>query len=185
MVTVDIGCGTRKEGDVGIDYYPYPGVDVVHDLTRFPWPIPNGTFDRAVSHQVIEHLPHSESVAGQDVFFAFFDEVWRILKPGGIFAFDVPHYGWPDAYCDPTHRRFYSEKAFNYFWTPERDPLYPRKPWQLVSIRTDRWYGIGGVINTWHVQKYAPRLDRLFCRLRFGVPHYIYVVLKKPEGNRS
>ena len=182
MTILDIGCGAGRDprADAGLDFYPYPGVTIVHDVTSFPWPIPDQTYDGAISHQLIEHLPHKDETAGRDVFFQFFDEVWRILKPGGTFSFDVPHYQWPATYSDPTHRRFYNERAFSHLWTPDRDYLYARKPWQLAEIRTDRWYGGQSWFNTWHFQRYAPWLDRVLRRLRVGRPHYIYCTVRKP-----
>lgn len=183
MPVIDIGCGATRDprADAGLDYYPYPGVTIVRDVTDFPWPVPDASYDAAISHQLIEHLPHKTGTAGEDVFFLFFDEVWRILKPGATFSFDVPHYRWPATYCDPTHRRFFNEGAFNHLWTPTRDPRYPRKLWELVRIETDLWYGGQSVLNTWHVQRYLPRVDRLLRRMRVGRPHYIYCVVRKPR----
>jgi SAM-dependent methyltransferase len=177
---IDIGCGAHRDPRAreGIDAYPFEGVTVVHDLTEFPWPLKDSSYERAVSHQCIEHLP-SDGVAGRDVFFAFFDEVWRILKPGGTFEFDVPDQRSDYAYADPTHRRFYREKAFSFLWEPERDSLYPRKIWTLVDCHTDRIYRLGPLTD-WHVRKFAPRLNRAICRGGIGTPSNIYVTIRKP-----
>jgi SAM-dependent methyltransferase len=181
MSIIDIGCGATRDrrADAGLDFYPYPGVTIVHDVTSFPWPVPDAAYDAAISHQLIEHLPHKDTTAGKDVFFEFFDEVWRILKPGGTFSFDVPHHAWSGTYNDPTHRRFYNENSFSHLWTPSRDPLYPRKMWEFVDLRIDRWYGGQSVLNTWHVQHYLPRMDRVLRRLSIGKPHYIYCTVRK------
>ena len=182
MNVIDIGCGSRRDprATAGMDFYPYPGVTIVHDVTTFPWPVPDGSFDGAVSHQLIEHLPHKVSVAGNDVFFEFFDEVWRILKPGGTFSFDVPDYRGAEACGDPTHRRFLNVQAFSHLWTPGRDSLYPRKTWELVEARNDYWFGGASGFNTWHLQKYAPTIDRAFQYLHVGSPRNIYVTVRKP-----
>jgi hypothetical protein len=40
---LDIGCRDRKEPNwVGIDSISRPGVDIVHDLESFPYPIQDG-----------------------------------------------------------------------------------------------------------------------------------------------
>lgn len=178
---IDLGCGSHRDPTAtdGLDFYAYPGVTVVHDLTAFPWPIPDATYDAAVSHQVLEHLPRREEVAGTDLLFQFFDEAWRILKPGGTLAFDVPESGSADAHADLTHRRFFSPRAFGFLWTPDRDPGYRRSLWTLLSLRVDREYGWGW-LNAWHLRKYAPRVDRWLCDRGVGRPRFIYVVLRKP-----
>lgn len=184
MRTIDLGCADKRDPKAtdGIDFYPYPGPNgptIVHDLTKFPWPVQDGTFDAAVSHQCIEHLPNNGDVAGDDVFFHFFDEVWRILKPGGTFSFDVPDADWPKIHHDPTHRRLFKIPAFDFLWRKDRDYLYPRKTWEFVSSTTTHDYGFT-FFNDWHVRKYAPKLDAALCRMGVGNPKWIYIVLRKP-----
>jgi SAM-dependent methyltransferase len=178
--SVDIGCGERKDGDFGIDFYPYPGVDLVCDLTRFPWPVASESFDEAFCHHVIEHLPREEDVAGRDLLFAFFDEVYRILRPGGLLRFDVPHAHGELAFADPTHRRFFVERAFTFLWDPSRDRGYERKIWKLVSLTVSRRWHLGP-INDWHLRTHAPRVSRAISELRFGTPMEIHIVLEKPR----
>ncbi len=186
MRILDLGSGPHPDPRAtdGIDFYPYhpknlltrspyPETTIIHDLTVFPWPYPDDTFDGAFAHQVIEHLP-VEGVAGNDLFFRFFDEAHRILKPGGEFEFDVPHVDGPDAFADPTHRRFFTEKSFEFLWDSLKDPLYPRKIWWLVSRKT-----IHGLWLNYHVRKYLPRLANWADRKGFGTPHVIRVTLKK------
>lgn len=182
MKVVDIGCGHKRDpkATVGLDYYRWgPWVDIVHDVTKFPWPIPDGTFDAAVSHQCIEHLPNDGRVAGDDLFFRFFDEVWRILRPGGRFSFDTPDYRSHDAWSDPTHRRTFHPNAFTFLWDANRDSLYPRKRWELVEIYLSRFYGTSG-LNTLQVKGAYPRLDRFLCRLHIGRPFLICCTVRKP-----
>jgi len=49
---LELGCGANKTpGAVGVDRVAGPGVDVVHDLSRLPWPFPDNTFDEVrLSH---------------------------------------------------------------------------------------------------------------------------------------
>jgi len=51
---------------------------------------------------------------GQDFFFAFFDECFRILKPGGTMTVVVPALKTHRAFQDPTHRRFITGETFAY-----------------------------------------------------------------------
>jgi hypothetical protein len=43
---LDLGCGRFKhELSIGVDREPLEGVDLVHDLTVAPWPLPDGAAD--------------------------------------------------------------------------------------------------------------------------------------------
>lgn len=53
----------------------------------------------------------------QDGWFAWFAELWRIMKPGGVAYISVP-YAWSlGAISDPTHTRYLTPATFNYFKT--------------------------------------------------------------------
>ena len=76
MKVLDVGCGDRKTEDaLGIDIVGLPGVDIVHDLNVFPWPLESGSFDKVLMLNILEHLDDTIKVMR---------EVYRILKPGGI-----------------------------------------------------------------------------------------------------
>lgn len=132
-IRLDIGCGGNKhDGFVGIDYRPLKGVDIVHDLEVFPWPLPDESALMAVSTHVVEHInPHGGT------FIKFMDEVWRILKPDGEFGIVTPYAGSTGYYQDPTHCNPCNENTFRYF-----DPLdhvtegslyriYKPMPWKI------------------------------------------------------
>jgi SAM-dependent methyltransferase len=193
---LDVGCGSTKDGDVGIDRYPLPGVDIVCDLTRLPWPIADGSFSEVRSHQFVEHLPHLNESAGEDLIFRVFDEFYRVLAPGGLLSLDTPHAAGANAsaFGDLTHRRYFHPAAFSVFWDPARDPLYRRKIWQLVSVRVRRYWQLGRV-SEWHLQEYAPSIfgrhdgrlwgtERRAMRLARIVgpsnPYQILLSLRKP-----
>jgi ubiquinone/menaquinone biosynthesis C-methylase UbiE len=54
---LDVGCGPDKvPGADGIDIAPLPGVDIVADLDRYPWPIADSTYDHVVCKHSISHL---------------------------------------------------------------------------------------------------------------------------------
>jgi len=92
---LDIGCGSKKEADfTGIDLYQYDGVDVVWDLTQFPWPFEENSFSYIKAEHVIEHI--------QDLV-PFFQECHRIAKPGAVFHLATPHFSSIASWSDPTH----------------------------------------------------------------------------------
>jgi SAM-dependent methyltransferase len=57
------------------------------DATSLPFP--NATFDKAVTSEVLEHIPNDAAVLG---------ELFRVLKPGGVLAATVPT-SWPERVC--------------------------------------------------------------------------------------
>jgi predicted SAM-dependent methyltransferase len=91
---LNLGCCDRPfPGFINVDLHPYPGVDQIADLAQ-RWPWDDSTIDEIRAWDFIEHLPtpaHS------------MNEIWRVLKPGGIADIVVPTTdgrGWSQ---DPTH----------------------------------------------------------------------------------
>jgi SAM-dependent methyltransferase len=173
---LDIGCGTGKTpGAVGLDKFPGPGVDVQWDITKFPWPFQNSWFDQVISHQVLEHVPYVETDGYADVLFAIFDEVYRVLKPGGTFEFDVPHPREVTFFGDLTHRRFFNLNSFSFFWDPSRNPQYRRRSWKLKSTLVTR-----AIPFRWHLRYRTPRLYRVISSMHLGRPVHLVITLEKP-----
>jgi len=94
---VDLGCGPKKSaGALGVDAYPYPGVDVVTDLNSIPWPLEDNRFDTINASHIIEHV--------EDVV-SFLSEIHRIAKPGARVKIITPHFSSLNSWGDPTHVR--------------------------------------------------------------------------------
>lgn len=55
---LDVGCGSLKRGDIGVDLSKNPLVDVIADAQHIPFK--EEVFDHVVSHHVLEHLPKPE-----------------------------------------------------------------------------------------------------------------------------
>lgn len=75
---LDVGCGyntlVKQYGNgIGVDVYPWKGVDIVCDTTNLPFP--DKEFDRAFLIACLNHIPEREKVLS---------ETFRVLKPGGI-----------------------------------------------------------------------------------------------------
>ena len=104
---LDFGCGEHKiDGAIGTDIRSLSGVDVVHDLSRPPYPFASDcTYEVHLNH-VLEHMVDPISVL---------EEVWRVSKPGAKICIRVPHDSGPYAWRDPTHVRCFSTESFGYF----------------------------------------------------------------------
>lgn len=125
-ICLDIGCGENKHpGFLGLDKRPLPGVDIVHDLEIFPYPLEHESCLTIVGQHIIEHIDPKKTID-------FFDELWRILKWGGLIKLSAPYAGSPRFWQDPTHCNGFTERTFEYF-----DPRYPLyqvykpRPWTL------------------------------------------------------
>lgn len=87
---IDLGCGGRKlelpsHQVIGLDHRKGPGVDYACNLAEERLPFDSNSVDLVYSNHFVEHLTYSERVR---VFF----EVQRVLKVGGLFVFNVPHF---------------------------------------------------------------------------------------------
>jgi len=125
-IMLDIACGGNKQkGFVGIDIRPEPGVDIVHDLEKFPWPIEDESCLIVMGSHIIEHIKPWLTID-------FFNEIWRIMKPNGQLMLSTPYGGSAGFWQDPTHCNGFTETTFWYF-DPRYDlyGIYHPKPWNI------------------------------------------------------
>jgi len=126
---LNLGVGRNaREGWVNVDLEQHPGVDVLWDLDMLPWPWGDGEFDEILALDIFEHL---------DDMTGAMDECWRVLQPGGLMTVRVPVAGGPNHYDDPTHRRGFTKRSFNYYCPGTQGPnplIYGRGCWKLASV---------------------------------------------------
>jgi predicted SAM-dependent methyltransferase len=122
---LNIGSGRDVKPDyVNLDSVKLPGVDVVHDLNRFPWPFKDNEFSEAYCSHVLEHL---------DSIIRPMEEIWRILKKGGRAVIEVPIFPSVGAMADPTHKSFYTYQTFNYFRVGDGLNYYTKARFRIVK----------------------------------------------------
>lgn len=119
---LDLGCGKNTpEGFKGVDMFE-PTAHYRFNLLKFPWPLEDSSVDELHCAHFVEHIPMVYASGRQipadetdrDLWCAFFDECWRVLKPKGKMTVITPHVQSIRAFQDPTHRRFHSEANFVY-----------------------------------------------------------------------
>lgn len=154
VIKIDLGCGANKQpGFIGIDIRKLPGVDIVHDIETYPWPLPSDCASLVMASHIVEHInPHKGN------FIKFMNEAWRVLKYEGQMMIVTPYAGSIGYYSDPTHVNPCTHFTWRYF-----DPMYPDTygvyrplPWKiqncffrqdgnmevlLVKRRIDKSYG--------------------------------------------
>jgi SAM-dependent methyltransferase len=156
---LDLGCGTKKrEGFVGVDSMTLPGVDVVVDLRITPWPWADNSIDAAFSSHFVEHLTGEERIP-------FFNELWRVLKPGAQAEIITPDWSHASAYGDPTHK-----------WPPMSKwyLIYLDKQWREAQIAH-----VGYTCDFTHVYAYTPDNSvqgQSAETINFAANHYINAV---------
>lgn len=117
-VKLDFGCGKNKApGFTGVDAIAFDGVDIVADLRVTPWQWADESVDEVHCSHFLEHLTGTERVA-------FFNELYRILKPNAQARIITPHWSHERAYGDPTHQ-----------WPPFSGwaALYWDKNWRMAN----------------------------------------------------
>lgn len=83
--------------------------DVAWDLERLPWPLKDNQFDEVHAYEVLEHLGRQGDYRS---FFAQFEEIWRVLKPGGFLCGTSPARLSPWLWGDPGHTRAITRESF-------------------------------------------------------------------------
>lgn len=107
MKILHLGCGQNKrDGAIGVDVRAFPGVDTVHDLNQIPYPFGDLEFDGIIAEHILEHL---------DNLVLVMEEIYRLLKPGGLLEITCPHFSSADTFTDPSHRHFITSRTFDYF----------------------------------------------------------------------
>jgi len=123
-VALDLGCGLApRAGFIGVDLRA-PNVAQRVDLFKFPLPWGDNSVDEIMCSHLLEYVPNREvedrdmaspeglGFVGEDFFFAFMSECWRILKPGSIMTAVVPNARCTRAFIDPLIRRHFVAESF-------------------------------------------------------------------------
>lgn len=136
MRILDVGCGRNKaQGAIGIDVNPQSDADLFVDLTRFPYPFRENSFDVIVCKQILEHLPDLDRT---------FEEFYRILKPKGCVRAESPHFSCFYAHGDPTHKRSFSFMTPEHFTKSGKFKILNRR---MTFHKAFRWWGFHLLAN--------------------------------------
>jgi len=84
-----------------------------------PIPFENNFFQSVSAFDLIEHIPRQaiDFTQGQYhyPFLFLMDEIYRVLKPNGIFFALTPAFPAKQSFQDPTHVNFITEDTASYF----------------------------------------------------------------------
>jgi len=151
---LELGCGRVKHpGAVGIDRIALPGVDVVHDLNRVPFPFADDFFDEVYAIHIIEHL---------DSILAVMEEIFRISRPGARVVIITPHHSDAISWQDPTHKWHLNSYSFNYF-----EPSYHTNYYTAARFRIrSRTVELASIWKALGIQ-FLVNLDNRYPFMRF------------------
>ena len=156
-LAVDIGCGGKPRNPfnaerlIGLDVMTavegvYPCV-----IGYEPLPLNDSSVHFISAFDFIEHLPRSAVVNGHLVnpFIDTMSEIWRVLRPGGLFFAQTPAYPSMAAFVDPTHVNVITEGTVSYFARRQGLDGSAVDPW---GLDLGRQYGFRGeflLLNQW------------------------------------
>lgn len=130
---LDLGCGTKPRNPYGFERVfgidiraglVVPGVEHIAaaNLSCEPIPFEANQFDAVSAYDFLEHMPRVRIDAHNQTHFPFvqlMNEIWRVLKPGGLLYAVTPAYPHEKAFRDPTHVNIIAAKTHRYFTRPE------------------------------------------------------------------
>jgi len=131
-----------EAGDLRVDEYASANLAV----ERIPFG--DGFFDSVSAYDFLEHVPRSLYLPGRDgmrfPFVELMNEIWRVLKDGGLLYASTPCYPCQEAFVDPTHVNYITERSHAYFTRPS-----------LMAAP----YGFVGCFDAVRVKMIKPRYD--------------------------
>lgn len=128
-IALDLGCGFmpqnrfNAERIYGIDLFENNERNIKKVKLGFQsLPFVDCYFTYVTAYDVIEHIPrHALLPQHNDTPFIFFmNEIYRVLKPGGVFLSVTPVYPYLGAFQDPTHNNIITVDTFRLYFSNKK-----------------------------------------------------------------
>ena len=146
-LALDLGCGPKPKHFFnasrvyGVDVVAY-GEDVIAcDLAVNPIPIQDGIMDYITAFDFLEHIPRILYINNQHKtpFVDIMNEVWRVLKEGGLFYSFTPAFPKNAAFSDPTHVNIITEETFIHYFDAKHTKASIYGFYGAFEILEQRW----------------------------------------------
>lgn len=166
-MNIDLGCGPAcRAGFIGVDILRLPGVRIIARAEALPFR------DESVTHLWSAHtLEHTDMIQSMR-------EIHRILKPGGTTELWLPHATGIGTWADPTHRRGYAWRTWDYFRGAYDLPVFH------LTRRTLCWKPRGQYPRFDRLVNLCPAWFEKFIAPLLGGCHETGAILTKPKKEK-
>ncbi|MFH1656543.1 MAG: methyltransferase domain-containing protein [Candidatus Nealsonbacteria bacterium] len=121
-----LGCGNNyMKGYINCDYTNKVKVDKIVNLEK-KLPFEDNSIDEIYSRNTFEHI---------NDFMGLMKELYRICKPDAKLTIIVPYFSHYGAFQDPTHKRFFALRTFDYFDSKNSFSYYSDVRFKVISKR--------------------------------------------------
>ena len=129
MIRINLGSGNDRLKDyINIDNRAETKPDLLCDITE-GLPFDDNLIDNARAFDFLEHIRPSKTLF-------VIEEIWRVLKNGGIFEHHTPSTDGRGAYMDLSHISFWNINSWLYFCDDAWRGIYNYKPkFEIVELR--------------------------------------------------
>ena len=122
-----------KPGYLNTDISKTAKADIIHDIRCEKLPVQDGEAEEVYASGILEQILDNE-----DLVFAM-NEMWRVLKKGGMLRIVVPNAEHSIAFQDPFDVRKFTPKTFQYFLEGAREynlygKVYGFKPFNSLNV---------------------------------------------------
>jgi len=160
---LDIGCNANPRNpfnaeqlygvdiiDLETNQFNYRKCNLIYDVLPFP----ESSFESVSAYDFLQIVPRNAIINDTGVFpfIHVMNEIYRVLKPGGIFYAITPGYPRNEAFVDPTSVNFVTKKTHTYFLGPKykarmygfqgKFKIVRKVKWIKLTqeTRNDRWF---------------------------------------------
>jgi predicted SAM-dependent methyltransferase len=127
-IKIDLGSGRDKKDDTyyGVDRAKIENVDIICDLDlrkHKNLPFLDSSIDSIFTRHFLEHIHNPLFVI---------EEIYRVLKKGGIVEIIVPHWSWYGSHTF-MHNKFFHSKDFDFFDKDDPYNYYTIAKFRVIS----------------------------------------------------